>query len=367
MVNVVLEEHKKGEDKVEFVERKGIGHPDTIIDNLCEASSKALTKYYKQHFRKILHHNIDKGLIIAGNTNVNFKTGEITKLPKIIIAGRAITKYGNIKVPINKIIEEAVKEEMQKFNIPYELDLHISDSTMQLNSIQDNNLSNDTSLGVGHYPLTKLEKTVLQVSQLLENETYKRKFPAIGYDTKVLGVKTGSKIHLTLAIAFKSRYIKDIQTYKQLKKDIKKDLELRFGIKVDINPLDTHQDVRNIYLTLTGLSVENGDDGSPGRGNRYNELITPNQSMSLESFAGKNLNHPGKTYQALAHHMAKEIAETLRAKHCSVKIASQIGKPITEPLLVSVKLDGKMNMAAIKEIVDSQCKNISSLQKSLLS
>lgn len=366
MVNVVLEEHKKGEDKVEFVERKGIGHPDTIIDNLCEASSKALTKYYKQHFRKTLHHNIDKGLIIAGKSTPNFKSGEITKVTKIIIAGRAVTRYGNIKVPINKIIQEAVKEEMQQFNLPYELELHISDSTIQLNSTQDNNVANDTSLGVGHYPLTKLEKTVLQVSQLLENESYKRKFPAIGYDTKVLGMRSGSKLHLTLAIAFMSRYVKDINTYKQIKKDIKKDLELRFGIKVDINSLDTYQDVRNIYLTVTGLSAENGDDGSPGRGNRYNELITPNQSMSLESFAGKNLNHPGKTYQALAHHMAKEIAETLKAKHCSVKIASQIGKPLTEPLLVSVKLDGKINMASIKDIVDSQCKNIPSLQKSLL-
>ena len=46
--------------------------------------------------------------------------------------------------------------------------------------------------------------------------------------------------------------------------------------------------------------MEAGDDGSVGRGNRANGLITPCRPMSLEATAGKNpVNHVGKIYNLL--------------------------------------------------------------------
>jgi S-adenosylmethionine synthetase len=45
---------------VEIVERKGLGHPDTICDLVMERISQALSQAYLQHFGKILHHNCDK-------------------------------------------------------------------------------------------------------------------------------------------------------------------------------------------------------------------------------------------------------------------------------------------------------------------
>jgi S-adenosylmethionine synthetase len=46
--------------QLEIVERKGLGHPDTICDALAENLSVALSRFYIERFGTILHHNVDK-------------------------------------------------------------------------------------------------------------------------------------------------------------------------------------------------------------------------------------------------------------------------------------------------------------------
>ncbi|HYT16653.1 MAG TPA: methionine adenosyltransferase, partial [Thermoplasmata archaeon] len=50
----------------EIVERKGIGHPDSIADGLAEAVSRALCKMYVARFGRILHHNTDQVEVVGG-------------------------------------------------------------------------------------------------------------------------------------------------------------------------------------------------------------------------------------------------------------------------------------------------------------
>jgi S-adenosylmethionine synthetase len=51
--------------RTEHVERKGLGHPDTICDCVMEAASVALSRAYMEACGRVLHHNIDKGLLVA--------------------------------------------------------------------------------------------------------------------------------------------------------------------------------------------------------------------------------------------------------------------------------------------------------------
>jgi hypothetical protein len=51
---------------VELVERKGIGHPDTICDGVAEAFARRLCRFYLDRFGVILHQNVDKALLRAG-------------------------------------------------------------------------------------------------------------------------------------------------------------------------------------------------------------------------------------------------------------------------------------------------------------
>ena len=76
MRKIIIQQAKKGFRKVSIAERKGIGHPDTIMDSLCESASKALSKYYVKHYGRVLHHNLDKGLLIAGQSKPKFNAGE---------------------------------------------------------------------------------------------------------------------------------------------------------------------------------------------------------------------------------------------------------------------------------------------------
>ena len=61
-----------GEGAMEIVERKGLGHPDTLCDSAAEALSIALSKYYVEHFGRILHHNVDKVALVGGAATVGF-------------------------------------------------------------------------------------------------------------------------------------------------------------------------------------------------------------------------------------------------------------------------------------------------------
>ena len=71
MRNILIEALKATpveEQQVELVERKGTGHPDSICDAIMEEVSIALCRAYLEAFGKILHHNIDKGFLVAGIT-----------------------------------------------------------------------------------------------------------------------------------------------------------------------------------------------------------------------------------------------------------------------------------------------------------
>src|SRR5574344_1929244 len=52
--------HDPEKRKIEIVERKGIGHPDTLADKLAEELSRQYSIYCLDNFGCILHHNIDK-------------------------------------------------------------------------------------------------------------------------------------------------------------------------------------------------------------------------------------------------------------------------------------------------------------------
>jgi S-adenosylmethionine synthetase len=143
------------------------------------------------------------------------------------------------------------------------------------------------------------------------------------------------------------RLIDDLDSYVSIKQEIAeavlnqvcKIIDPSYNVSVDVNRADI---IENgvVYITVTGTSAESGDDGQVGRGNRTNGLITPNRPMSLEAAAGKNpVSHVGKIYNVLAGICAREIADNVAgAKEVQVRILSQIGKPISEPLVASVNI-----------------------------
>ena len=345
------------ERSTEYVERKGLGHPYSLIDGIVDATSNALCREYLANFDSILHHNVDKGLIIGGEAEVSYGKGRLTKKIEVIVTGRATDKLGNTKIDVNGIAKDTalkyLKDNTRFLDLENEVtfESRIAKGSGDLIHLFQRGekraaLANDTSFGVGFAPFSDTELLVLATERYLNSKEYKEKVPAAGEDIKVMGLREGESISLTIAIAFVSKFVKDKETYAKLKQEIARDVKslaekrIKKEIRVHINTADP-EDGEKVYLTKTGLSCEQGDDGSVGRGNRVNGLITPFRTMSLEAASGKNpINHIGKIYNILATHMANEIVrEQPKITECNISILSQIGRRIDDPHNLSIEIN----------------------------
>jgi S-adenosylmethionine synthetase len=345
-----------GDAEAEIVERKGLGHPDSICDALAERLSTALSRAYLERFGIILHHNLDKVLLSSGVSRPAFGGGKVLVPCDVYFAGRAVNEIEGARVPVEEIaIEEArawFRENMHALDVGAHVRLHclVRPGSSELTDLFNRKgsggpwLANDTSCGVGHAPLSRLERLVLALEKELNAPSARERRPSWGEDMKVMGLRAGGSVSITLARAFVDRHVRNLADYLDQKADLLTDvrrLAEQHGHAVDVvvNAADAAERGA-IYLTVTGTSAECGDDGEVGRGNRASGLITPYRPMSLEALAGKNpVNHVGKLYNV----MAREISEALVAEldgveHAECYLLSQIGRSIADPELAHVRL-----------------------------
>jgi S-adenosylmethionine synthetase len=341
----------------ELVERKGLGHPDTICDALAEMFSRGLSRFYLARFGEILHHNVDKALLCGGAARPAFAGGEVLEPIEIHLAGRAVCEFGGVRVPIEEIAIEGsrqwIREHLSHLDplkhvliVPYVRPAS-ADLTSLFRGGRESNtpLANDTSFGVGYAPLDALEAAVLAVAAKLNSAETRAGDPSIGEDIKVMGARNGLDIELTIACALVGRHVASLADYTAKKHRIG---ELAFDaartatdmpLRMAVNAAD-RDTPDSVYLTVTGLSAEAGDDGQVGRGNRVNGLITPYRPMSLEAAAGKNpVTHVGKLYSVMANRVAAAVVAAIPdVDEAYCYMLSRIGRPVADPSLFEVKV-----------------------------
>jgi S-adenosylmethionine synthetase len=370
---------------VEIVERKGKGHPDTLCDALAEQLSTALCRFYQERFGLILHHNVDKALLYGGAARPAFGGGLVAEPFEIFLAGRATREYGGVKVPVEELAVEGSREWLRRnlhaLDPDRDVKIHClirpgsSDLVeLYLRSRQTGIwLANDTSCGVGFAPLSELERVVLQVETFLNSPGIKERFPEYGEDIKIMGVRNGGKMVLTLACAFVDRFVGDLRDYLEKKRKLaqlaRETAQRITGLEVEVE-VNTGDDESggHVYLTVTGTSAEAGDDGQVGRGNRVNGLITPYRPMTLEAGAGKNpVTHVGKLYNLIANTMASAMVEAIpEVLACQCYLVSQIGRPVADPQIADIRLYTEGRPVSelgkeIKQIVDHHLARIGTL------
>jgi S-adenosylmethionine synthetase len=305
----------------------------------------------------ILHHNVDKALLCGGRSAPAFGGGAILAPIHVHLAGRAVSQVANDPIPIAEIAIQCTREwfgtNMHAMDAERHVQIHagIQPGSIDLQALfsaagpQNVALANDTSIGVGHAPLTRLERLVLAVEKQINARDRVRQHPAWGEDAKVMGVRHGEAVNLTIACAMIGRHLAHIDDY-LAEKNAVADLGRRLAIEhrfatceVAVNAADRPA-AGSIYLTVTGTSGEAGDDGQVGRGNRVNGLITPCRPMSLEAAAGKNpVSHVGKIYNVVAGEIAESVvamSSDIRSAECLM--VSKIGAPVTNPAIVQIKL-----------------------------
>ncbi len=364
--------------QVEIIERKGKGHPDTLCDKAAEELSVRLSEYYIETFNRVQHHNVDKVLLVGGQSNARFGGGDVIEPIYLLLSGRAVDvvdKNYEKQVPVGKFAVEHTREWLHNdlphldvnsdIIIDYKIRAGSTDLVGNFDVAQEVPRANDTSFGVGYAPLTDSEKIVLDAEELLNSPKVKKSHPQIGEDIKIMGTRVGDKLHVQVAAAIISTETKDADEYANVMQAIK-DMVLDYAVKVTdlevdvaVNTADSPKDGL-YYLTVTGTSAEHGDDGQVGRGNRANGLITPYRPMTLEAAGGKNpVSHVGKTYNVAA----REIVERVVKEHPDIEqvycyLVSQIGAPITQPQAVNIELYGDCDVDAVRDSVESITKEV---------
>jgi len=367
--------------KVEVVERKGLGHPDYICDSIMNQVSVDLCREYLDRFGSVMHHNIDKGMLVAGEVKTKFLGGVILKPMRIIFGDRATFEVGDEVIDVNNIAIGAakkwIKDNLRFVNgdsIHYQIELargssELTDIFKRKDSILG---ANDTSAAVGYAPMSPTETLVLETERYLNSKDFKKRFPESGEDIKVMGLRKKDKIDLTIADPLIDMFIESESEYFRKKDELLEEIKMyvigRTGLEtsISLNTLDREgRGMGGIYLTVTGTSAEDADSGQVGRGNRVNGIIPLNRPVSSEAAAGKNpVSHVGKIYNVLSHRIANEIYVNVPdIKEVYVWLLSQIGEPIDQPKIAAAQVimeRGTLESVEkeINEVIDRELSNI---------
>ncbi len=388
MENLLIEKIEgpaSAERDVEIVERKGLGHPDTICDSVMEQISLGLTRSYLERFGRILHHNCDKGLLAAGEAQRRLGGGRILSPMRLIIGDRAANSLNGETLDIEKIAVETAKDWFRKYLPRVDPDRHIryqvalkpgSESLGHLFRPGGQVMrSNDTSAAVGYAPMSETEQIVLDAEQYLNSGAFKSRFPETGEDVKIMGVRLQDKISLTVALPFLDSSIESEADYFRRKEGVLEALKAHMTprlrnikqVRIHLNTLDRKGiGMAGMYLSVLGTSAEDADSGEVGRGNQVNGVISLNRPRGSEAAPGKNpVSHVGKIYSVLSYFLANRIQKEIPGiREVNLWLYARIGDPINRPRIISVQvlpeagMKGKKYDPEIRKIIAEQISRI---------
>ena len=385
--NILVEEFKQiplEKQKLEIVERKGLGHPDSMCDAILDRVSVELSKEYLKKFGMIMHHNADKSLLVAGEVETRFGGGEVKQPMLLIFGDRATEEVEGTKIPVKDIAIRAakswIKENLRFVNpekhMRYQVEFRPGSAALTDIFKRKGRVfsANDTSAAVGYAPMTWTEQLVLKTERYLNSPEFKKEFPEAGEDVKLMGFRKNDELYLIVGVAFVDRFVESEDDYFRKKEEILERLyafvkgnSVLKKIKLDLNTLDVRgRGVGGTYLTVLGTSADGADSGQVGRGNRPNGVIPLNRHVGSEAAAGKNpVSHVGKIYNLLTHRIANEIySQVSGLNEVYVWIVSQIGKSIDEPAIAVARVITKPGTTIesvreqIAEVVDTELEHI---------
>jgi S-adenosylmethionine synthetase len=346
-----LDRPPMGEQRFEIVERKGLGHPDSICDSIMEEIALALNGEYTRRVGEILHNNIDKGMLVAGRVRRRFGGGKVLRPMELVIGDRATFRVGRTRVPVREIAVEAARGWVRKHLRHVDPDRHLryrvvlSEVSEELADIFRRGgqvrEANDTAAAVGYAPLSETEQAVLLAERYLNSPAFKATYPETGEDVKIMAVREDRMLNLTIAMPLLCYAMTSEAAYFRKKEEIVEALRRALpagsgidAVRLTFNALDREgRGLGGMYLSLLGTSAEDADSGQVGRGNRVSGVFPLNRPVSGEAAAGKNpVSHIGKIYNLLSHRLAGLIHERVEGvQEVYVWMVGQIGRPVDRP------------------------------------
>ena len=367
----------------EIVERKGIGHPDTLADGIAEAVSIEYSRYCLEKFGAVLHHHFDKTVIMGGQAKIDFGIGKMIEPIRVIVNGRVSSVFGNIKINYQEILEKAatsyLKKTLPHLDVNKDLELKILSTSYSKSpvwyrprSLDDlpefkTSFVNDSSAIMSFWPLSSTERLVLAIEKYFYDKDEKPKFDYIGHDIKILAIRNLRHINLTLCVPFisqntlsKNFYLEKLKFFQsELKKVAYHIVNNRFKVDILLNAQDfgllTKTRARSsYYFSYSGSALDYGEEGVVGRGNRARGVRSCLRPNSTDAIHGKNPSfHVGKVYTYFADQISKAIAEEMNCE-CTVILGTQNKRPVNSPQRIFIYTTRKENQKKIAEIIERE-------------
>lgn len=387
-------------DRMEFeaVERKGLGHPDTLADLLAEEFSACYSRHGLAAYGFVPNHWVDKVALIGAASSVRFGGFEIRKPITAYLFGKLTPSVEGAHLPIHELFEKAVRTiavaGTQRSDIVDHMDLVVENTAgtapdhpaafyrpstvAEGRDLLGERRSNDTAFCTAYAPRTPLESLVTELEGYLTSARFRRDFPMLGTDVKVSALRVRGDIELTVCLPFHPERTPTRESYdeclaaarEKTRKFALSRLEERLEFRRMTLNVNTKDQVGGAYLTPFGTSLGKGDCGLVGRGNGYHGVVSVMRGRSAEAFAGKNpVHHVGKLYTAAAARIAEDIHVSLGLGNETIMVARN-GDPLHDPLFIGVRLAGRATMrerVMIEEICGRVVTDLDRLSKWLLS
>ncbi|MFI0188589.1 methionine adenosyltransferase [Streptomyces sp. NPDC017082] len=351
---------------VEVVERKGIGHPDTLADGIAELASIRYSRHCMDVAGAVLHHNLDKVAVLGGRAAFTDTDGVYDRPLRVVFGGRISTTFAGHPLPVRDILEQAAVDHLRTAlpgfdRVRLEVRHETTDSSkfphwFAPRSLEDlperpRAFSNDTAYLVGSAPRTATETVVLLA------EAWFRRLPWAGSDIKALAVRDGATWTVTVCVPALAGQLTSAAEFDdavtvaagELTELLAERLPGRATVVCNTRGSRTGP-VSGQYFTLSGSAVDYGEDGLVGRGNARTGVISGAHLAGNEATFGKNpAYHVGKVGGWLADTAARTVAAEFGP--CRIGLLWRNGAAYDDPASIEITTAHPAPPGATEELV----------------
>ncbi|MFD4335859.1 methionine adenosyltransferase [Streptomyces anulatus] len=351
---------------VEVVERKGIGHPDTLADGIAELASIRYSQHCLDVAGAVLHHNLDKVAVLGGRAAFTDTDGVYDRPLRVVFGGRISTTFAGHPLPVREILEQAAVDHLRTAlpgfdRVKLELRHETTDSSKfphwfaprSLDDLPERRaaFSNDTAYLVGSAPRTATETVVLLA------EAWFRRLPWAGSDIKALAVRDGATWTVTVCVPALAGHLTSSAQFADAVTAAAGELtdlltqRLPGRVTVVCNTRNSRTGpLSGQYFTLSGSAVDYGEDGLVGRGNARTGVISGAHLAGNEATFGKNpAYHVGKVGGWHADEAARVVAAEFGP--CRIALLWRNGAPYDEPASIEITTVNQAPPGAAEELV----------------
>lgn len=347
---------------LEIVERKGVGHPDTLADLIADEFVRQYTAYTVAEFGVALNLNVDK--VIAVGALHTFDLGvepDLQRPGSMMLIGKITERVGSRRVPVDEIFRAAVTRIVgyaagEVFAAGLDIhvnnrDRHTPDHGYEVyRPLAESGIrppfrerrAADTVTIVQSAPLTLTESLAIEIERRLTGAggDFRREFTAAGTDVKVMVVRTRDHFDITVCVPAIASRIDSPAEYDAVVEGARAlvtSVCVQHGLEssVAVNSKDVGG---GRYLTAYGTSLDKGDHGTVGRGNGPLGVSSAARWALSEALPGKNpFLHPAPVYNALLADTSQRLV-TEWGIPSRLTVTVRNGDRLVEPHLVTVQL-----------------------------